>query len=429
MRIELPSPCVLALIGPSGAGKSTFARRHFRPTEVLSSDLFRGMVCDDESDQSVSSDAFEILHLVAAKRLAHRKLAVVDATNVQPQARRNLTSLASRFGARSVAMVFALPSEVYTRHNQARPDRVVPDEVILRQLKDLQDSLPGLHAEGWDRVEVFHSLDEVAETEFLRLPPAHLRLGDHGPFDLIGDVHGCFDELMILMRKLGYAIGRVSDRWQVVHPRARKLVFVGDLVDRGPKVVESLQLVMDLMDDGTALCVVGNHDDKLLRWLRGNRVTVAHGLADSIAQIEPQPPTFKERAIRFLAGLEYHYVLDDGNLVVAHAGLKEAMHGKLSRSHRSFAIFGDVSGEVDEMGAPVRGDWGADYKGTALVVHGHTPNLEPRWANQTVNIDTGCVFGNKLTALRYPEREIVSVPAARIYQQPRKVIGAAERSA
>lgn len=423
MRIELPSPCLLALIGPSGAGKSTFARRHFLPTEILSSDRFRAMVSDDEADQSVSGDAFEVLHLIAAKRLAHRKLVVVDATNVQQQSRRNLTAIAARFGAKAVALLFALPPEVFTQHNAARPGRVVPEEVIGRQLKELQDSLPGLAQEGFDRVHVATSLADLANVEIVRLPPAHLRLDDHGPFDLIGDVHGCFDELLTLVRKLGYSVSLDGDRWRVSHPLGRKLVFVGDLVDRGPKVVEVLRLVMDATADGVALCVVGNHDDKLLRYLRGNRVTVAHGLAESIAQLDPQPLAFKERVMTYLAGLEYHYVLDAGKLVVAHAGLKESMHGKLSRAHRTFAIFGDVSGEVDELGAPVRGDWGAEYNGSALVVHGHTPNLEPRWARETVNIDTGCVFGNKLTALRYPEREMVSVPAVRMHQQPRKAIG------
>lgn len=420
MLIDLPSPCLLALVGPSGAGKSTFARRHFLPTEVVSSDACRALVADDEGDQGVSGDAFEILHLIAAKRLAHRKLVVVDATNVQSPSRRNLTAIAQRQGAKAVALVFLLPAEVYAAHNERRPGRVVPVEVITRQLKELQESLPGLAAEGFAAVHVVASLEDLAMVRFRRLPPAHLRKDDHGPFDLVGDVHGCFDELMKLLGKLGYAATEEAGRWRVAHPGGRLLVFVGDLVDRGPKVAETLRFVMDLVEAGQALCVVGNHDDKLLRHLRGNRVAIAHGLAESIEQLEQQPAGFKERVLAFLAGLEFQYVLDDGKLVVAHAGLKEHMHGRLSKTFRAFALYGDTTGEVDEVGLPVRGDWGADYRGKALVVHGHTPVTEPRWANESVNIDTGCVFGNSLTALRYPEREVVSVPAARVYHAPRR---------
>ncbi len=423
MLIDLPTPCLLALIGPSGAGKSTFARRHFLPTEIVSSDTCRALISDDEADQSASGDAFEVLHLIAGKRLAHRKLVVVDATNVQRQSRRNLTAIASRQGTKAVGLVFLLPPEVYAAHNQQRPGRIVPEAVIARQLKELQDSLPTLAEEGFWQCHVIATLEDLATIQFRRLPPAHLRLDETGPFDLIGDVHGCFDELCLLLSKLGYTIQEDAGKWRAAHPLGRKLLFVGDLVDRGPKIVETLRFVMDLVEAGQALCVIGNHDDKLLRHLRGNRVAIAHGLAESLEQLEPQPTEFKERVQTFLAGLEYHLVLDGGKLVLAHAGLKESMHGKLAKSCRSFALYGDVSGEVDADGLPVRGDWGADYRGQALVVHGHTPLPEARWINETVNLDTGCVFGNRLTALRYPEREIVSVPAARVYHAPRRPLG------
>lgn len=422
MVIDLPSPCLLVLIGPSGAGKSTFARRHFEPTEILSSDFCRALVCDDESDQGVSADAFDVLHLIAAKRLSNRKLAVVDATNVQPHSRRNLTGLAQRHAVPALALVFTLPVEVYVGRNLKRPGRTVPESVIARQLTELQQSLPTLPAEGFRSVHVVQTAEEMEAISFRRLSPPHMRLEEKGPFDLIGDVHGCFDELLLLLKRLGYTVRETDGRWGLQHPQARKPVFVGDLVDRGPRIVETLRLVMDLCEADQALCVVGNHDDKLLRYLRGNRVSIAHGLAESIDQIEPLSALFKERVIGFLAGLEYHLVLDGGRLVVAHAGLKESMHGKQSRSHRAFALFGDVSGATDEAGLPIRGDWGAEYRGQALVVHGHTPQVTARWINQTCNIDTGCVFGNKLTALRYPEREIVSVQAARCYQQPRRAL-------
>jgi diadenosine tetraphosphatase ApaH/serine/threonine PP2A family protein phosphatase len=120
----------------------------------------------------------------------------------------------------------------------------------------------------------------------------------------------------------------------------------------------------------------------------------------------------------FLESLVSHYVLDDGKLVVAHAGLKESYQGRTSGKVKSFAIYGDTTGETDSFGMPVRRNWAAEYSGSAMVIYGHTPVAEPLWLNHTVNIDTGCVFGGKLTAMRYPEKEFISVPARRTYCQP-----------
>jgi protein phosphatase len=222
------------------------------------------------------------------------------------------------------------------------------------------------------------------------------------------------------MTTLGYSIEKDGDGYRVGVPEGRKAIFLGDLVDRGPKIVDVLRLVMGMADAGTALCIPGNHDTKLLQKLRGKDVKIAHGLADSLAQLEKEPPGFKAKATEFLDGLISHYVLDDGKLVVAHAGMKEEMQGRGSGAVRSFALFGETTGETDEFGLPVRYNWAADYRGRAMVVYGHTPIAEPQWLNRTINIDTGCVFGGKLTALRYPEKELVSVPAHRMYYEPAK---------
>src|ERR1700735_3750792 len=168
---------------------------------------------------------------------------------------------------------------------------------------------------------------------------------------------------------------------------------------------------------------------KLLQKLRGKDVKMAHGLADSVAQLEIAPPEFKSKVAEFIDGLISHYVLDDGKLVVAHAGMKEEMQGRGSGAIRSFALFGETTGETDEFGLPVRYNWAADYRGKAMVVYGHTPIAEPQWLNRTVNIDTGCVFGGKLTALRYPEKEFVSVPALHTYYESVKPFLAVETSA
>jgi diadenosine tetraphosphatase ApaH/serine/threonine PP2A family protein phosphatase len=195
-------------------------------------------------------------------------------------------------------------------------------------------------------------------------------------------------------------------------------VFVGDLVDRGPKVPQVLRLVMNAVASGAALCVPGNHDAKLMRKLRGREVQITHGLAESLTQLASEPEEFHKQVAEFIDDLVSHYVLDDGKLVVAHAGMKESMQGRGSGAVREFALFGETTGETDEFGLPVRYNWAAEYRGHASVVYGHTPVPEPEWLNRTINIDTGCVFGGRLTALRWPEKELVSVPAMQTYADP-----------
>ncbi|BDC49606.1 hypothetical protein F183_A19220 [Bryobacterales bacterium F-183] len=220
-------------------------------------------------------------------------------------------------------------------------------------------------------------------------------------FDIIGDVHGCSDELEELLARLG------ADR---------KKVFVGDLVDRGPRVLDTVEIVRGMIAQGNAFCVQGNHDDKFARWLAGNRVTISHGLDTSIADVEQRLNQVEREGLRrFLASLPTHVILDDGKLVVAHAGIRQDMIGRSGEKIRTFTLYGDVTGEKDEYGLPIRRDWAARYGGEATIVYGHTPIQTPAWKNRTINIDTGCVFGGALTALRYPEMELVSVPARRQY--------------
>src|SRR5699024_1948146 len=195
------------------------------------------------------------------------------------------------------------------------------------------------------------------------------------------------------------------------HPEGRRVLFLGDLVDRGPDTVGVLRLAMGMVAGGTALAVPGNHEAKLVRALRGAKVTVSHGLAETLAQLASEDEEFRDQVAAFCYDLVSHLVLDDGKLVVAHAGLKEAYHGRSSGRVRAFALYGDTTGETDEYGLPVRLDWAADYRGQAVVLHGHTPVQEAEWRNNVMCLDTGCVFGGKLSALRYPERELVQVPA------------------
>jgi protein phosphatase len=423
MKIAVPELTLVLLVGPAGSGKSTFARKHFRPTEILSSDFFRGLVCDDEANQAASKDAFEVLHLLTEKRLARGRLTVIDATNLQPDGRKPLLALSRRYHVQTAAIVFNLPPDLCQRYNEQRPGRTVAPEVVSAHQELLQKTRTALEREHVGSVYVLSTPDEVesATVERERLPVN--RRDERGPFDILGDVHGCFDELLELLALLGYRVTRTADAsgrplFTVVPPEGRKAVFVGDLVDRGPNIPDVLRLVLPMVEAGTALCVRGNHDDKLLRKLNGRDVHVTHGLAASLEQLAAEPPEFAERVRQFLEGLPTHYVLDGGRLVVAHAGLPQNLQGRVSTAVRSFALFGDTTGGKDEYGLPVRRDWAADYLGRALVIYGHTPVVQAEWVNKTINIDTGCVFGGRLSALRYPERELVSVPARKTYALP-----------
>lgn len=419
MRITIPELSLVVLIGPSGCGKSSFARAHFKPTEVLSSDFCRGLVSDDENAQAATNDAFDVLHYIARKRLAAGRLTVLDATNVQPEARKPLVALAREFHVLPVAIVLNMPEKLCHERNQNRPDRQFGAHVVRNQSQQLRRSIRGLEREGFRHVFVLSSPEEVSAVGITRQPLWNNLKDQHGPFDIIGDVHGCYEELTALLGKLGYRIESGSEL-TAIPPDGRKAVFVGDLVDRGPKTPEVLQLVMNMVQAGAAFCVPGNHDMKLVKKLKGRAVQLTHGLADSIEQLDRESPEFKQQVLKFLDDLVSHYVFDDGKLVVAHAGMKEEMQGRGSGKVRDFALYGETTGETDEYGLPVRYNWAAEYRGKAMVVYGHTPVSEPEWLNRTINIDTGCVFGGKLTALRYPERELVSVPAVRTYYESAK---------
>jgi polynucleotide kinase-phosphatase len=418
-QFAVPSMGLVVLVGVSGSGKSTFARTHFKPTEVVSSDFCRGLVADDENDQSATPDAFDVLHYIVSTRLRRGLLTVVDATNVQQDARASLVKLARDHDVLADAIVLEVPESLATERNKQRPGRDFGPHVISRQHRDLKRSLPRLKREGFRRVHVLHGADAIGSAVVTRERPWNDRTDALGPFDIIGDVHGCSAELRTLLTQLGWQLEYDgSAAVSAVHPAGRQGVFVGDLVDRGPDTPGVLRLVMGMVKTGNALCVSGNHEAKLVRALRGANVTVSHGLAESLAQLEAEPDNVRKAALDFMDGLISHYVLDEGRLVVAHAGLKESYHGRSSGRVRSFALYGDTTGETDEYGLPVRYPWAQEYRGRAMVAYGHTPVPTAEWVNNTICLDTGVVFGGALTALRYPEREIASVPAERQWYEP-----------
>ncbi|MGH7880345.1 MAG: AAA family ATPase, partial [Candidatus Binataceae bacterium] len=417
------------LIGATGSGKSTFAAKYFLTTEVISSDYCRALVSDSETDQDVTGDAFDLVREIAGKRLKHRKLAVIDATNVRSADRKGWIELARQWHALAVAIVFDPGIDVCIARNKARPDRAFGGQVVQRMVSEVRRGLGGLQREGFRQVWKLASGESIEAAIVTRQPLWTDKRNDHGPFDIIGDIHGCADELQTLLTKLGYRIELTDDHGDrtvtVIPPQGRKLIFVGDLVDRGPNSPDVLRIAMSMTAAGTAYAVQGNHDRKLEQWLSGRKVTISHGLRQTIDQLEDQDRGFRKTLPKFLDGLRSHFWLDGGRLAVAHAGLKEEMIGRGSGAVREFALYGETNGEIDEFGLPVRANWAASYRGSTTVVYGHTPVVRADFVNNTLCIDTGCVFGGKLTALRWPEKELVDVPAERTWFEPIRPLGSA----
>lgn len=426
----IPEFALVVLVGTSGSGKSTFAAKHFRPTEIISSDFCRGLVADDENSLEATSDAFDVLHYIAGKRLKRKKLTVIDATSVRPEDRKHLVQLARDHHCLAVAIVLNVPSKIAIARNETRPDRNFGGHVVRNQQRTLRRGLRSLRKrEGFRTVTILDSVEAIDALTITREPLWTNKRDEHGPFDFIGDVHGCCDELETLLAQLGYQFtqrdsAKLGYERTYTNPDGRKAVFVGDLVDRGPRSLDVIGLVANMVNSGSGICVPGNHDMKFMRWLKGRNVRVAYGLSLTIGELEALPDTIRDQRKRdltaFLDGLISHYELDDGKVVVAHAGMKEEMQGRASGQVRQFALYGETTGETDEFGLPVRYPWAQDYRGKSLIVYGHTPIPEPEWLNNTINIDTGCVFGGSLTALRYPERELVSVPAQREYAKSKR---------
>ncbi len=442
MKLTIPEMSVVVLIGTSGSGKSTFAKEHFLPTEILSSDFYRGLVSDDENDQTATNPAFDVLHYILEKRLEAGKLAVIDATNVKPEDRRHLIQIAKKWHYLSVAVILNMPVKLSFERNKDREDRNFGIQVIKRQRNNLRRSFRGLKREGFHRIFELKTEEEVNSVEIVRQPLWNNKKHEQGPFDVIGDIHGCCDELEELLEKLGYESETAVSHQGTYptlyrHPEGRRVIFVGDIGDRGPRIMDSFQLVANMVEAGTAFCVKGNHDEKLLRYLNGRKVNINHGLEDTVAELEGLPeekrPFVRDQLKSFLDSLISHLVFEDGKLVVAHAGLKEEMHGRASGKIRSFALYGDTTGERDEYDLPVRLNWAADYRGKAMVVYGHTPVYSAEWLNNTINIDTGCVFGGKLTAVRLPEQQLISVSAREEYAvskrplQPKEIDATAQQ--
>lgn len=418
MEIKIPELSLVVLIGASSSGKSTFAKNNFLSTEIISSDYCRALVCGDENSLEATSDAFETLHYILSKRLKRGKLTVIDATNVQENARKSLLKIAKEYHCLSVALIIDTDEKEILKRHHERPDRNFSPHIVKGQLLDLRKTLKSIKKEGFSHIYNIKDTDNIT---IYREKLWNDKKDEKGSFDIIGDIHGCFDELKELLEKLDYIIEENTQGYfNINHPENRRVIFLGDLVDRGINSPKVLKLVMSMIEDKKAFCVIGNHDYKLLRKLNGKNVSLTHGIKETLEQLEKETEEFKEKTRLFLNSLISHYIFDEGKLVVSHAGLKESMHGRGSAAVRSFCMYGETTGEIDEFGLPVRYNWASEYSGKPMIVYGHTPVLYPEWFNNTIDIDTGCVFGGKLTALRYPERELISVDAKKVYYEPSK---------
>ena len=420
--ITVPELSLIALMGPSSAGKSTFAARYFKPTEILSSDFFRAMISDNENDQSVTREAFSLLYAAADQRLTHGRLTVIDATNIQENARRTIIDQARKQNVQAIAIVLNLPESVLQERNRLRSDRNLPPRVIRDHVLLTRKSLRFLRREGFRYVYEITSPEQLDNIEIIREKLKPDRRDDHGPFDIIGDIHGCSAELEALLTRLGY---QLTDHGYA-HPDGRKAAFLGDFCDRGPQNIKVLRIVMDMVKAGNAISVPGNHDIKLLKYLSGRNITMTHGMDRTAAEFEACDSAFRDEVRTFLDSLVSHYVLDDGKLAIAHAGLRDTWLGRSTSQVRDFCLYGETTGESDAFGMPIHLDWASEYRSDTLMVFGHTAGKEVRFAGNTRCIDTGCVYGGKLTAMRYPEREFVSVDAACTYYAPERPLSETE---
>lgn len=419
--IDLPDPSLVLLVGPRGCGKTTFAKRFFDASEIVSFDECRQRVGD--SGPTPSNDARELFQTIIQNRLFAGKMVVVDSDLMDGEVRRGLMTLARRHHLFAVVIAFKIDERFCIARNASRSDCVVSPYEVKREFEIVRKLVEAPSREGIRDIHVLDSPEAVDRVKVHRHKLWTDKRDDSGPFDIIGDVHGCADELEALLELLGYTVSwgeAFPHGVRVVPPAGRRVIFLGDLIDRGPRIVDCLRIAMSMVETGAALCLPGNHEVKFLRKLRGKTVSITHGLAETVAEFERMPESFHEEVADFIDKLVGHFVLDGGRLCVVHAGIKENMQGRSSSAAREFGLYGDTTGETDEYGLPVRHEWANEYHGRAAVVYGHTPMLTADWLNNTLCVDTGCVFGGALTALRYPEREIISVPAAKRYFEPKK---------
>ena len=385
MQLQFPDFFMLFVFGDDKELTEQFIHSNFDTTDLLN-------ISVDSADNVV------ILESVIQQKLRLRQRIVFDASRLSQSCRTRFKKLAKKYHC---------------------PVRCLIQKSITKTIVQHDKFVSELKKDGFREIESIEPSEEIA-IGIASNPNDKSDL--MGPFDIIGDVHGCFEELCTLLDKLDYKISYENSgkgSFTATHPKGRKLIFVGDLVDKGPNTPDVLRLALSLIKCDMAYCVIGNHEAKLLKKLEGRNVQLNHGLDKSVAQFEKETPAFKEEVIVFIRSLAHHLVFDGENLVIAHAGIQEQMILRDSGSIKAFCLYGETTGKRDADGLPERKNWALNNNGKAKVVHGHVPVVDSVWCNNVLDIDTGCVYGGRLTALRYPELELVDVPALDTYSMPK----------
>ncbi|WP_079508747.1 polynucleotide kinase-phosphatase [Mesobacillus jeotgali] len=439
MRIALPHTGIVLLVGPSNSGKTTLLKRwqeqgKIAPSEVVSSDQFRELVSDkefvdwrnipkEEADilfdeySIISKEAFEMMDSLIRTRCRLNKLTLVDATHLQPDDRKRYIAMARESHVPIVSIVLDVPEKVLLERDEQRANPRSKRR-IKQQYQVFTREKRFMKKEGIRSIYFVKEVDEIELTR--RSHPLELEVG--AGIDIIGDIHGCYDEMIELLEKLGY---KKDNEDLYLHPEGRRFLSIGDVMSRGPQSLRSMIFFYRHVEKGLAYMIDSNHGWKIARWLDGKKVTLSHGdekVEQEFWQYEEEYGAEAASEWRFmlkdfLLKSPSHYILKKNGIptvVCAHAGIKDEYIGKQSPEVSDFCRYGDTDG-FNEKGKPVRKDWFIGHQTSQLIVWGHDPKPQPLKINNSLNIDQGAVFGGNLTAFRYPEKQIVSVKAREDY--------------
>lgn len=441
--ITIPHAGIVLLMGASNSGKSTLIeqlkqQQYIGEYESLSSDQFRQMVGDtdyidwrrpsrEEGEviyqqyKRISDQAFKVMQDLLIARCRLNKLTIVDATHLQPEDRAVYITLGKRYHVPVILIALDISEQTLIERDQHR-EHPRGRQRVKQQAHQFRKSIKGLRSEGFGSVYIIKE-HQYADVQWERSANPMLIELTTG-IDIIGDIHGCYDEMIELIQRLGYL---ADSEGLYRHPEGRKLVSVGDIMSRGPKSLETMIFWQKHLAAQLAWMVDSNHGWKIARYLEGRQVTMSHGdeqMIEAFQQYEAIHGTedttvLKEQLKNMLLSTSSHLVFTQHGvqrLVVAHAGIRDDFIGKDSKRIDDYCRYGDIDG-TDEAGKPIRKDWFADHTSGQWIVWGHDPRPQPTTVNQTINIDQGVVFGGMLTGYRYPEQTFISVKAYADYAQ------------
>lgn len=410
MMISIPEFSLVIMIGGTGSGKTTFVNKHFSPDEIISSDTIRKMITGAEGNED-NTVVFSYMNTIISERLKRKLTTVVDATHLNEESRHDMIMLAKKYYALPIAFVMNTSLTKCLENNNNRVDS--RPEYVVRNHNRIARSLYPKY-EGFSQIEkIDYENDYIISRHVLR----NNKKSVHGPFDIIGDIHGCYDELIDLMKKCGYIIKIHQGPHRIIHTiyhlDGRKLVFLGDLCDRGPKIMESMFLVMDIVNSEMGYCVRGNHDQRFLDYLEGKEVSHTHGFKETIEQLSVYDGHKRDIHMelkKFFSTMNSYILFDDGKLVASHCGIDKNMIGGAGIMVSNRCVFGNT-----RLTAKKRYEWIYENDTKALQVFGHLSVMDSKFINNAICLDNGCVYGYKLTALKYPELSLVSENAHSIH--------------